>query len=801
MEPSLFFDKINVNFKSLLVGRTLKDTVNLVNNENIPFSFSFSETSFEVGNNNEPVVSFTPKSGTIGPNSSTPIEINFTPSAEKMFNFNLICNIKKKPNPVTINIKGEGYEIHESLQGELNDGSVFDLASGSGIENVFDFGQIQVNEKRIKRVIITNSGKFNFDFAWKFPTKRGGMIAIAPEIGTVSKGERVISEISFMPTGTGSPKSYKGICQISNGRSYPVSIVGYGVKPLLSFSKQAYDFGTQFVYKPGMNPPKTVINVTNKDVRDISFEIVSADSTIFEIQKGPVTLSPGMSMPIEIKFYPREAIVYSEKLKIDINGLSNTDIKLTGTGTMLKLELEHSEHRNINFGAVRVGASVIKQLKIVNRSSIPVRFSLGPASNLERLSENSVTINPSGEQNLRPKGVLNLDVRFQPFQRLSQFSEEIFVETMGISRQLFVVNGACQGIDIKLESDILPFGAVVQKSSALRRIQLQNIGDIGAKFSWDAKRFLPDFTITPSEGYISSGMDIPLEIMFHPKELNQDIRYENIQCNIEGMHPLFLTLTGICVPQPQQTETIKFSVPVRQSEIKTIPITNKTAFAWRIRPIIENDFWSGPELIEVEIGQTKTYDITFLPLEMTPDGGRHEGSIFFPLPDGSGILHKLYGVAEKPLTSGNITREVPSKTSHNEILSITNWLKRPQKFKVMIEITKPDLSVIIKGHDFIELPAMVTRDYKLNFYAYKEGLTNAKVIFKNETTQEFMFYNINFKSTAPGIISVIEMTTPVRQICTKEISIFNPLNIPVSFSTNNTHPEVATPHTFVIPPK
>ena len=75
MEPSLFFDKINVNFKSLLVGRTLKDTVNLVNNENIPFSFSFSETSFEVGNNNEPVVSFTPKSGTIGPNSSTPLKL------------------------------------------------------------------------------------------------------------------------------------------------------------------------------------------------------------------------------------------------------------------------------------------------------------------------------------------------------------------------------------------------------------------------------------------------------------------------------------------------------------------------------------------------------------------------------------------------------------------------------------------------------------------------------------------------------------------------------------------------------
>lgn len=52
------------------------------------------------------------------------------------------------------------------------------------------------------------------------------------------------------------------------------------------------------------------------------------------------------------------------------------------------------------------------------------------------------------------------------------------------------------------------------------------LGDIGARFKWDAEKFLPDFSISPVSGYISPGMDVTFEVLFHPLDINSDIRYE-----------------------------------------------------------------------------------------------------------------------------------------------------------------------------------------------------------------------------------------------------------------------------------
>lgn len=801
IEPNIFVDRVSINFKSQLVGRRLKETVRLINNESIPFNFGFNETSFELGSNGEPVVQFSPISGTVAPLSDVPIEIVFNPSAEKVFNFNLICNVRKKPTPVTINVKGEGYEIHETLVSEMNDGAMFEFAPGHEADNHLDFGQVQINERRIKRITIINSGKFNFDFAWKFLSKTRGVISVTPEIGTVYKGDRAICELSYQPTASSMTANVHGYCQILNGRTYPFTVVGQGAQPLLKFSKQHIDFGTRFIHKVGMLPTTIPIKITNEDLREISYDVIFPTSNVFDLSRGPNNLAPGASAELEISFYPRAQMQYSDVIKVEINGLSVVELTLKGEGAHFRVEPMHSEHRSINFGAVRVGHTVSRQIKMINKSEIPATFSLGPPAAIESLLSHSISMSAYADITLRPKGVYTLDLKFQPSIRIPPFSEELYLEAPGMSKPMVIVQGACQGIDIKLENDTLPFGAVVSKSFTTRRLQLQNFGDIGAKFRWEGAKFQPDFSITPTEGYISPGMEIPIEITFHPIEINPDIRYESLVCHVEGTQNLFLTLTGMCIPLPPQTETIKFASPVRQSESKSIPITNKTSLFWRIRPIIENDFWTGPEVIDIEPGQTKSYDLTFVPLEMTADGQRHEGSVFFPLPDGSGILYKLYGNGEKPLSSGTFNREIPCKTAYIELLPVQNWLKRQQRFKVHIEVAKPDSSVIVKGHDFIDVPALLSREYKLSFYAYKEGITNVKVLFKNEQTQEFLFYNIAFKSSPPGVIAAYEMTSTVRQQHSREICITNPLTTPVTFNTTCTHPDITVPHSFTIQPK
>ena len=52
------------------------------------------------------------------------------------------------------------------------------------------------------------------------------------------------------------------------------------------------------------------------------------------------------------------------------------------------------------------------------------------------------------------------------------------------------------------------------------------------------------------------------------------------------------------------------------------------------------------------------------------------------------------------------------------------------RFKVKIEMIRPeklDPGTSVKGLDYIDVPGNSKRDYKLTFYAHKEGVSQLKV--------------------------------------------------------------------------
>ena len=106
------------------------------------------------------------------------------------------------------------------------------------------------------------------------------------------------------------------------------------------------------------------------------------------------------------------------------------------------------------------------------------------------------------------------------------FIPQVILECAGLSQTLFTVTGACQGLEIKLDSDAIPFGTVTLGSSSSRKLIMVNSGDIGSSFEWNIDCFQPSFKISPVKGYISPGMEVPFEIEFTPKLVSQDIRYD-----------------------------------------------------------------------------------------------------------------------------------------------------------------------------------------------------------------------------------------------------------------------------------
>lgn len=62
---------------------------------------------------------------------------------------------------------------------------------------------------------------------------------------------------------------------------------------------------------------------------------------------------------------------------------------------------------------------------------------------------------------------------------------------------------------------------------------------------------------------------------------------------------LLLTLTGACVQSEAVGEPVVFRCNVRASTSKNILLQNPSSTSWQLRPVIQNDFWTGAEFLQV----------------------------------------------------------------------------------------------------------------------------------------------------------------------------------------------------------
>ncbi|XP_049719569.1 hydrocephalus-inducing protein homolog isoform X3 [Elephas maximus indicus] len=802
-DPLISLDHSHLNFSCLLIGREARETVQIINKEEEGFSFAFQDNSrYSEGFSNSLTVS--PMEGWVPPLSRLPIDIFFTPKHEGDVNFNLICNVKRKAHPLTLNVKAEGYTMNVEIKCKDRTGSVTLLTPNQ--TNIINFYEVELNECVQCELSFINTGKFNFSFQAELSGSKALLqyLEFSPVDGTVDVGQSVHATLSFQSFKKCVLKGLELRIKISHGPTFTCSITGCSVSPAVHFSFTSYNFGTCFIYQAGMPPYKQTLAVTNKEETSMSIDCLYTNTTYLEVNFRVDVIKPGKTLMIPITFYPRESISYRELIPFEINGLSQQIIEIKGKGTEMKILVLDPANRIVKLGAVLPGQVVKKTVSIMNNSLTQLTFNQSVLFSIPELQEPKVvTLTPFNNISLKPKEVIKLDVVFAPKKRVPPFSEEVFMECMGLLRPLFLLSGCCQALEISLDQDHLPFGPVVYQTQATRRILMLNTGDVGARFKWDARKFEPHFSINPEEGYITAGMEVSFEVTYHPTEVGKESLYKNMVCFIQGGNPLTLTLSGVCVGPPAVKEVVNFTCQVRSKHTQTILLSNRTNQTWNLHPIFEGEHWEGPEFITLEAHQqNKPYEITYKPRTMNVENRKHQGTLFFPLPDGTGWLYSLHGTSELPKAVANIYREVPCKTPYTELLPITNWLNKPQRFRVIVEMTKPektDLSITLKGLDYIDVLSASKKDYKLNFFSYKEGLYAAKVIFRNEMTNEFLYYTVSFRVIPSGIIKTIEMVSVVRQSTSASIKLENPLPYSVTFSTECRVPEISLPSQFAVP--
>merc|ERR1719316_1343660 len=185
-------------------------------------------------------------------------------------------------------------------------------------------------------------------------------------------------------------------------------------------------------------------------------------------------------------------------------------------------------------------------------------------------------------------------------------------------------------------------------------------------------------------------------------------------------------------------------------------------------------------------------------------GGKHQGKLFIATPDGSAFVWNLEGIANPPTEAKKISAEVQCKTPHVQGVAISNWLHERQRFDVAIKLVEPADAhgeIKIQGVDTFDLPPDLTREYKFNVYAYKEGNALVRISFTNPKTEEYMTVEVALKFVAPDTLQTINFNTTCRQVAKHPINVSNPLSTPVVFKCESSHPEVRfSPLDFTVPP-
>ncbi|XP_065519867.1 hydrocephalus-inducing protein-like, partial [Lathamus discolor] len=633
-------------------------------------------------------------------------------------------------------------------------------------EYVLDLGYVVPGDIHTHMVKLTNTGHFPASFkADGYVLYNTGFSVCLDLVKRLPCCETKTFEVCFDPQSANVPLGKVDVLlpiKVRGGPTFQVRLRAIVAEPSLCLSRDRLEFSsvqcgqwqeeTIQLHNTSQVPCKWSMSM-NEAVKEVDKHLPASEHDKlweemrpapcgFEVLPSAGTLAPGQQCHVQVRFSPTEEKCYRGELQIQIcQSSQRLRVPVLGCGLEPRLELS------------------------------PAELELGPLLPQSHGEEGTVV------------------VTFSPKRRMQPFSGEVLLECRGLVRSLFAVRGSCQGSLVSLDQDQLSFGAVVRQSYTCRRVVMRNAGDAGVRFLWDVESFQPDFSISPTKGYIRPGVDVPFVVTFRPSKLSQAVQYEGLRCFIPGSEALHLTLSGSC--------------NVREKQSQTILLSNPSSEAWTLQPIVEGKYWKGPKFIHLEARQKeKAYQVTYRPLTMSCGNKKHQGSIFFPLPDGTGLRYQLEGTAEAPRCSGAISRQVPCRNSHTELIPVSNWLQRPQRFLVVIDMLKPEnleSSSVLQGCSYIDVPSSAKKDYQLTFFSYKEGVYRAKVTFLNETTGEYLFHMVTFKVMASGPIGTVEMSTAVRQRVSSTVKVDNPLPVPVTFAINCKVPDVSVPQHFTVP--
>ena len=151
------------------------------------------------------------------------------------------------------------------------------------------------------------------------------------------------------------------------------------------------------------------------------------------------------------------------------------------------------------------------------------------------------------------------------------------------------------------------------------------------------------------------------------------------------------------------------------------------------------------------------------------------------------------------MTAPPACRQLRAKEAHTEELAVENWLPKAQRFAVSIERTAVPEATALRAPSHIDVPPLSSKPCRVGITAYAAEPLKATVRFTNETTGEFLTYDLDLTVAEAAPMAELELGATVRGCAEQRIAIPNPLAREVTLIGACTHRLVGFPAQVTLP--
>ncbi|XP_018395325.1 PREDICTED: hydrocephalus-inducing protein [Cyphomyrmex costatus] len=747
-EPLVCCPRIHLKMRPTVIGINVRESISVINKEEFQIPFQIARDSL-YSEGCLQYLKITPISGILPAKGEQILWVEYRPTLVGEFQFSVKCIIKQMKAPLTIFVTTTTHDIIVSVTYVDLNGQVVRLNQDK--ENIIDCGKLLLKAPVTVVFEIINSSKMTLYYSWEL-----GMTSeiISRNMYTITmpeKQDHVLSEsrsiCSLIVTALQKTmiKNHPILLKISRGPTYRLTLKATANKPILEFSFNCYDFGPCYIRNVPATPYRVDLCVTNSD--DISYilECKFEEKPHISVNLDALseTIAARSSIVIPIAFRPLEQVHYCDDLHFIINSSIEKKITITGEGIIYKIHLVNSYDKSVDLGNLPINKTTSRKVPVINdgRAALELKFDL----------------------------MKNLP-GYDPFHERIQICTLINQENSRMDRTRASIT------------------------------ETKRSNTIDETFRTNEPNLAQVLEIEPAESIIlQPGKTVNIVVKYKPTRRMQPFVAKMAFQTNSTIQPLFI-LRGSCIGAEFRLNRthVLFGIVVQGcvSEAKIMLLNTGdigARFKWNTLKLPE-DFNITPATGYCSPGMNVNFIVSFQPTQHdTSIEGN--GTLILKLPDNKApLVYCLRGLSLPPQILQRITRQFPAKTKYTELLPVYNWLSRQQRFKCKIENIDDKKAVknveefSFVGNSKIDVPANGQRDYRAEFYSYKESKYNFKITFTNEEN-EYQFYELQYDITRPQEIESIKLMTVVRSPVCHALKLDNPLKKQhVTYTAKCQHP-------------